>query len=118
MLKKIDEFVTSALPLNEYKLIYNTAFEKKCIFIFMFVAICCFIFSFKFYFILILQTEYDSQNRRICMWMKSTFHRCSTLINTTGCQKSLRRCRCRCLHLNNIKNNTSNHVNTQIAWRK
>lgn len=84
----------------------------------MFVAICCFIFSFKFYFILILQTEYDSQNRRICMWMKSTYHRCSTLRNTTDCQQSLRRCRCRCLHLNNIKNNTSNHVNTQIAWRK
>lgn len=52
MLKKIDEFVTSALPLNEYKLIYNTAFEKRCIFIFMFVAICCFIFSFKFLFYL------------------------------------------------------------------
>lgn len=34
MLKKIDEFVTSALPLNEYKLIYNTAFEKKVYFYF------------------------------------------------------------------------------------
>lgn len=50
MFKKIDEFVISVFFLNEYKLIYNIVFEKRCIFIFMFVVICCFIFSFKFLF--------------------------------------------------------------------